>query len=252
MSIRSKAIVLSLVLSLSAPDLAAAADDIIYRCRDSAGVLSFSDYPCPAGSSSEGTQAVQSKPAAAAGTAGIAPQCAAAGGNLNHGRLGEEFRAGLPPAQRSALDLALEALANEGAQDYRWRRSARADLHLCARSRRGEPIEAVAAELGQVVLFRRGVGQYLNDPETPDALRERCSTLVTSCYVPSETSIDSCVHQSRICSSVPPWTESEACCPQACKDAYASRRGAGEEPLKAFLAALHEAPGCIPGTSLVR
>jgi hypothetical protein len=60
------------------------------------------------------------------------------------------------------------------------------------------------------------------------------------------------VHQSRTCSSVPPWTEADACCPQSCKDAYASRRGDGQEPLKAFLGALNEAPGCIPGASLVR
>lgn len=229
------------------------AEEAIYQCRDSNGVLSFSDYPCPKDSVSEGKRALQTKPTAQATTAGIAAQCQTGAGNLNQGSgFGPEFRAGLPEAQQLALDLALQTLAGEGSDSYRWRRSGGEDLHLCGRSRRGEEIEVVAAAAGQVVLFRRGVGRYLNDPETPDALRERCSALVTACFTPPETSIDSCVHLSRSCSSVPPWTETEACCPQTCKDQYAEHRGAGKEPMQALRAALHEAPGCVAGASLSR
>jgi hypothetical protein len=227
------------------------AEETIYQCRDRDGGLSFSDYPCPSDSVSEGKRTVQNSPVKRPTTAGITAQCQSSGGDLNQGNgFGPEFRAGLPEPQRAALELALQTLADEGSAAYRWRRSAAADLHLCGRSRRGEEIEVVAASAGQVVLFQRGVGRYLNDPETPDALRERCGALVTACFVPPDTSIDSCVHLSRSCSSVPPWTEAEACCPQACKDQYAEHRSEGMEPLKALRATLYEPPGCVAGASL--
>lgn len=230
---------------MSAPVLA---DEMIYRCRDSSGELSFSDYPCPQGSKTEGKRGIQEAPRPVKGdTAGIVALCGADGAwNMNRD-FSDEFRAQLPAAQRRALETALSGLLADSDQGspVRWRRSDRGDLHLCTRSKRNMPVETVAAEDGAVVMFRNGVGQYLNDPQTPDALTQRCSSLVTGCFSPPETSIDSCVHLAPVCTTVPAWEQAEACCPQLCKDRFADRRADGEEALPAFLAVLHEPPGCV-------
>jgi len=230
---------------MSAPVLA---DEMIYRCRDSSGELSFSDYPCPQGSKTEGKRGIQeTPPLVKADTAGIVALCEN-GGTWNLSRdFSDDFRAQLPAPQRRALETALSGLQEDSAQrsPVRWRRSDRGDLHLCTRSKRNKPIETVAAIDGAVVMFHNGVGQYLNDPQTPDALTQRCSSLVTRCFSPPETSIDSCVHLAPVCTTVPAWEQAEACCPQLCKDRFADRRADGEEALPAFLAVLHEPPGCV-------
>jgi len=223
------------------------AEETIYRCRDAQGELSFSDYPCPKGSKTEGTHGISNPPAPkAADTAGITPLCGTEGAwTITRSGFGEAFRAELPEAQRSALEAALGGLEDGASGEVRWRKSQRGDLHLCTRSKRNKPVEAVAAVDGAVVMFRNGVGQYLNDPRTPEGLTERCSTLVTSCYQPPDTSIDSCVHLAPVCNTTPAWDQLEPCCPQLCKDRFARRRADGEEALPAFLATLHEPPGCI-------
>jgi len=223
------------------------AEEMIYRCRDSSGELSFSDYPCPQGSKTEGKRGIAEVPVPPnADTAGIVAQCGS-GGVWNTGHeFSDSFRAELPSPQRRALETALGGIADDGARgQLRWRRSGRGDLHLCSRSKRNKPVETVAAVDGVVVMFRNGVGQYLNDPQTPDALTQRCSSLVTECFSPPETSIDSCVHLAPVCASVPAWEQAEACCPQLCKDLFADRRADGEEALPAFLAVMHEPPGCV-------
>ncbi len=229
---------------LGAPLLA---EETIYRCRDSSGELSFSDYPCPKGSTTEGTRGIATvPPPKKADTAGVTPLCGTEGAwTITRSGFGADFRAQLPDPQRAALETALGGLESGAPAEIRWRKSGAGDLHLCTRSSRNKPVETVAAVDGTVVMFRDGVGQHLNDPRTPEGLTERCSNLVTSCYQPPNTSIDSCVHLAPVCSVTPAWDQLEACCPQLCKDRFAKRRADGEDALPAFLAVLHEPPGCI-------
>ncbi|MCB1634564.1 MAG: DUF4124 domain-containing protein [Xanthomonadales bacterium] len=234
----------ALLLLCLLPLTAMAADEPIHRCRHADGSLSFSDYPCPGGSQSE---AAPRRPAVpAGGISGIEPICAKGPGNRGDG-FSENFRAELPAEQSQALDQALVIQSGEGGASYQWRRSPRGDLHLCSRTPRGQTLELVAGVQGQVVQFRAGVARYLNDPETPEALLERCRDLVTSCVAPPSTSVDSCVHLSQTCDQNPPWAGGASCCPQACKDEHARLRAAGAEPMAAFLSALDGPPSCIPG-----
>lgn len=240
------AIACVLLLLLANPVAAAEQQEPIYRCRGADGAISFSDYPCPAGSRSEALRQ-PGEPVSKGVVAGVLPLCGKAADNAGQG-FSTEFRSALPPLQAAALDLALQTLADASAGGYRWMRSGRGDIHLCGQSRRGDPLELVAAEGGEVVRFRGQIGQYLNDPETPEALRTRCRQLVSQCAARSEAGIDGCVHGSPVCESDPPWAGGSACCPKACKESHARLRGEGVPALEAFQRALEGPPGCIPGT----
>ena len=102
---------------------------------------------------------------------------------------------------------------------------------------------------GAAELIRVAGSRLDLDPTQNDAISAlgRCSDLVTYCYAPGEYSLDECLSRSRTCASRTPWTESEACCPKSCKDAYAAERQGGSAPLDAFEKVLFLEPDCFPG-----
>lgn len=83
----------------------------------------------------------------------------------------------------------------------------------------------------------------LADPVTAYA---DCSALVLACVDSGSSDFDACVPATTTCASAEPWKE-EACCPAACKDAYAAARGKGEVGFDAFMAVFVTDTSCFPG-----
>jgi hypothetical protein len=102
---------------------------------------------------------------------------------------------------------------------------------------------------GALELFKVAGSRLDLDPTQNDAISAlgRCSDLVTYCYTPGQHSVEECLSRSRTCATRTPWNESEACCPQDCKDAYRAERDRGSAPLEAFEKVLFLEPDCFPG-----
>lgn len=101
----------------------------------------------------------------------------------------------------------------------------------------GRPIISQSANINLVVR------------QTPDALsaRDRCANVVTHCFEPGVRSLDACMLSAPRCGTAQPWTESGACCAEACWTSYAALRTAGVDPLTATLDVLYNRPSCMPG-----
>ncbi len=98
-------------------------------------------------------------------------------------------------------------------------------------------------------IIAQGSGIDLVVPAVPNAIsaRERCADLVTNCFEPGTRSLDACMLSAPRCATAQPWTESGACCAEACWTAYTGLRAAGVDPLTATLEVLYSSPNCMPG-----
>jgi hypothetical protein len=86
------------------------------------------------------------------------------------------------------------------------------------------------------------------DPTQSDALTAlgECADLLSYCYAPPSFTLDRCFSTVRTCTTSTPWTE-QACCPQACHDAFTSEVTAGLTPKAALEKVLFREPDCFPG-----
>jgi len=100
---------------------------------------------------------------------------------------------------------------------------------------------------GRLTLIEIAGSRITLDPSQSDAITAlgACADLVTYCAASS--SLDTCVDQAHTCSTSQPWTESESCCPSACRAAYHQARREGASPPVAFDRVWFETPDCFPG-----
>jgi len=86
------------------------------------------------------------------------------------------------------------------------------------------------------------------DPTVSDAITALggCVDTAVSCYHPGTAELGDCLERTRTCETKTPWTEA-ACCPQACKDAFAAEVKKGTKPAQAFDTVFFQAPDCFPG-----
>ena len=101
---------------------------------------------------------------------------------------------------------------------------------------------------GRITLIEIAGSRVDLDPSQSDAITAlgACADLVTYCAA-SSSSLDHCVDEARTCSTSTPWSESESCCPSACRDAYHDARNGGASPASAFDRVWFESPDCFPG-----
>lgn len=86
------------------------------------------------------------------------------------------------------------------------------------------------------------------DPTQRDALTAlgECADLLSYCYAPPSFTLERCFSTARTCTTSTPWME-QACCPQACHDAFTREVTAGLTPKAALEKVLFREPDCFPG-----
>lgn len=86
------------------------------------------------------------------------------------------------------------------------------------------------------------------DPTQSDALTAlgECADLLSYCYAPPSFTLERCFSTARTCATSTPWME-QACCPQACHDAFTREVTAGLTPKAALEKVLFREPDCFPG-----
>jgi hypothetical protein len=86
------------------------------------------------------------------------------------------------------------------------------------------------------------------DPTQRDALTAlgECADLLSYCYAPPTLTLERCFSSVRGCATQTPWAE-PACCPTACRDAFAREVSAGLAPRAALEKVLFREPDCFPG-----
>jgi len=101
---------------------------------------------------------------------------------------------------------------------------------------------------GNTVLIEIGNARIELDPSASDAITALggCADLVSYC-VSADASVATCVDRAPACATNQPWNESDACCPSACKDAFAKAVSKGEAELAAFDRLFFREPDCFPG-----
>jgi hypothetical protein len=92
-------------------------------------------------------------------------------------------------------------------------------------------------------------GRLAVDPDANDALTAlaACTDHVVYCYQPGSVDLRTCLQATKSCTTDTPWTESEVCCPDACKTAYAAAVASGEAANRAFERVFYLEPDCFPG-----
>jgi hypothetical protein len=75
----------------------------------------------------------------------------------------------------------------------------------------------------------------------------RCSVLLTKCVEPGKRDLDACFMSAPRCATDTPWLEKTPCCPAACAQRYENERRAGNPPLAAYDNVLFGAASCFPG-----
>lgn len=92
-------------------------------------------------------------------------------------------------------------------------------------------------------------GRLALDPDASDALTAlaSCTDVVTTCYAPGSVDLGTCLEAVPSCATQTPWTESAACCPAACKTAFAAAVQGGLVPNRAFERVFFLEPDCFPG-----
>lgn len=219
----------------------------IHKCSDATGKVSYTDRPCAPGAQTQETRAVKDT---GASVAGISALCAEKGpGWKSAGEIDEAFFETLLPKQRAAMQSIALGLAYGGSGDSatRWRRSRQGNLHFCTTLPDAQVHESVAGVNGEIVSFRAGQPNFVNDPDTPSAALERCSNAVTTCYSPPGTGLATCVDQVPTCSAAKHSLGGPECCPQECKQAFRTRLATGEDPMSALQSALFGDDSCVPG-----
>lgn len=86
------------------------------------------------------------------------------------------------------------------------------------------------------------------DPTQSDALTAlgECADLLSYCYAPPSFTLERCFSTVRTCTTSTPWSE-QACCPQACHDAFTREVTAGLTPNAALEKVLFRELDCFPG-----
>ena len=224
------------------------AEDTIYKCRSSDGSDIYSDKPCAA---AKDMQQIRIQPANVPDIADVDAICASEDGARRAlGALNRKELGSLPRAQRDAVTGVLADYTRKGQHPgARWGRGRDASVHLCLPNFSKEVIEYVATVDGKLVQLRGGMVSYLNDPDTPSALLDRCEQTWRQCTAVADADPDSCITQVPTCDQNEPWKGGRNCCPVQCKTAYNERRAAGELGSSAFLGALYGVPSCVPGVS---
>jgi hypothetical protein len=99
---------------------------------------------------------------------------------------------------------------------------------------------------GKYLLIQAASARIELDPTANDAITAlgSCADLIAYCYTPA-TSVAACVSAAPDCRTETPWKEA-ACCPSACKQAYATAIG-NEDELAAFERVFFKEPDCFPG-----
>jgi hypothetical protein len=102
---------------------------------------------------------------------------------------------------------------------------------------------------GRVTLIEIAGSRVDLDPSQSDAITAlgSCADLVTYCTAAASSTLDQCVDDARTCATSTPWSESDACCPSACRDAYHQARNGGASDTAAFERVWFESPDCFPG-----
>lgn len=224
----------------------AIAEDTIYKCKSRDGSDVFSDKPCAA---AKDMQQIRIEPARVPDIAEVTPLCASEDGARRAlGALNRKLLGSLPKAQRDAVTSVLADYTRKGEHPgARWGRGADDSVHLCLPTFAKEIVEHVATVDGKLVQIRGGMVSYQNDPDTPQALLDRCEQTWRSCTAVEDANPDSCVTQVPTCDQNEPWKGGRNCCPIQCKTAYNERRANGEMGSSAFLGALYGVPSCVPG-----
>lgn len=224
----------------------AAAEDTIYKCRSVDGSDVYSDKPCAA---AKDMQQIRIEPARVPDIANVAALCASEDGARRElAALNGKTLGALPRAQRDAVTGVLADYTRSGVHPgARWGRGSAETVHLCLPTAASDMIEYVATVDGKMIKIRGGMVSYLNDPDTPAALLDRCEQTWHQCISVENANPDSCMAQVPTCTSSEPWKGGRNCCPIQCKTAYSERRAAGEPGSTAFLGALYGAPSCVPG-----
>jgi hypothetical protein len=86
------------------------------------------------------------------------------------------------------------------------------------------------------------------DPTHRDALTGlgACADLISYCYAPGSKDLKACFTSAPKCTTTEPWNE-QACCPQACSDAFDAEVASGTAPVSALEKVLFREPDCFPG-----
>lgn len=218
----------------------------IFKCRGSDGSEVYSDKPC--GTAAD-MQQIEIAPAPLPDILDAEPLCASAdGARLDLAGLDGNMLAGLPAGQRTSVGEALADYARWGSRaGARWGRGNQGEVHLCLPTFADEIVEFIATADGKLIQVRGGMLSYRNDPDTPSALVERCADTYRQCMAGADASADSCVAQVPTCAASEPWKGGRNCCPLECKQTYERNRKRGASGDAAFLGALYEPPGCVPG-----
>lgn len=235
-----------ILLALSLGSSGLAAEDVIYKCARPGGEVAFSDKPC---GEAKHMQQIKIEPAPLPDITNVQPLCASeVGARLDIARLDAKVLAAMPVVQRASTQEALAEYARSGSRaGARWGRGEQQAVHLCLPTFADEIVEYVATTDGKLVQMRAGMVSYLNDPDTPRALLNRCADTWKLCLSAPGADPDSCMSQMPTCASSEPWKGGRNCCPLQCKTDYQTRREGGVAGETAFLAALYGNPSCVPG-----
>ena len=103
------------------------------------------------------------------------------------------------------------------------------------------------ADGNAILLEVGGVPLTLGSPRR-DAIGAagKCTDLEGNCLIATKD-LDACVEQLPVCRTATPWEEAEACCSQACIDAYREERRLGASQIEAGAAVFGSDHECFPG-----
>lgn len=235
-----------LLLVLAVACAAASAEDVVYKCSSAGAGLVYSDKPCAAAAD---MQQIKIEPAPLPDITDVRPLCASeTGARLDLAGLDRATLAAMPAGQRASTQQALADYARAGSRaGGRWGRDEEQAVHLCLPTFADEIVEYVATIDGKLVQMRAGMVSYLNDPDTPAALLNRCVDTWRQCVSAADANPDSCMSQMPTCADSEPWKGGRNCCPLQCKNAYQARRADGVAGETAFMAAVYGSPSCVPG-----
>lgn len=181
--------------------------ETMFKCRDSAGRVNYTDQPCETSGMSR--EAAPAKSFPAPNTNAItspAPNAAA-------------------PAYRTPEPVDVPSLPE-------------VDVSGLPRDAQGRPV--LSQTPGASLVLEK------SEPGPVQALA-RCSALVTRCVEPGKRDLDACFLSAPRCATNQPWLESGTCCPPACRERYVKERQAGKAPLVALDSVLFGSNSCVPG-----
>ena len=193
------------------PGQMAPRDQSIHECVAADGSRIYSDEPC---TSAEAARAADAREHAAAEDLEASKDwiCASSGPSA-HLLLNAARTRDLTKPQRDAL--ASAAFVNLRG-DSQVRLGPLGSAHACIKGR-----EVKVDPLGRILVKRAGVVRWVNDPATPQALRERCESVLRRCGgLDPGLTLRTCIEETPMCQTTPPWNDPHPCCPQECVSAF--------------------------------